>query len=123
MSLLPDDIDYDVQSLLIELRWVHNKHIKRFKERTGKDSWSVWEQLLHVQSEVSEVYTALRKGPPPETIITPENNPWRDHLIDEVWDICFSAIAVAQILEFSDDEIQIGMAKCLEKIQDRVKQI
>jgi len=94
----------DVRSLLFQLRKVSEAHFKRC------GGWSIHDQICHTHSEVSELYELIRK----------RHLPTREEMLEEIWDVVFSAITNAHVLGFSDEELLQGMISTLRKIQSRV---
>jgi len=94
--------DCTVKELLAELRRVTETHFKK----SGK--WTVWEQIGHTHSEVSELWERLRQNTTPVFQLI------------EIWDIVFSAITNAHVLEYTDDQLFGGLALTLDKIRERV---
>jgi len=98
--------DMTVSELLDELRKVSKAHMKRHK---GK--WSIEDQLCHTHSEVSEVYRAYQKGTAFFVL--------KQAIIDEIFDVCFSAITCAHLLKFDDSDLLLGLHHTLNKIKRR----
>jgi len=95
----------DIRSLLFQARKVSEAHFKRHGSK-----WTLWEQLNHVHSEVSELYEGLRR------------NKGDGNVLEEIWDVFFSVITVGHLMEFTDEELLQGMVTTLRKIQERVKE-
>ena len=95
-----------------DLRRVSNAHFIKYEMRTGRKTWSIYEQILHTQSEVSELYEALRPVSYDRNVL--------NHIIVEIWDIVFSAITNAHVIGLSDDFIFEGMLRTLRKIERRM---
>ena len=102
----------EVRLILRILREVSDRHFKRHRR-----IWTVYEQLNHTHSEVSELYEALRstwkEDSGRESIVK--------HLVEEIWDIVFSALTNAHVLGITDHELLEGLDGTLEKIAGRVE--
>jgi len=93
--------DCTVEEFLAELRRVSEAHFKR----SGR--WTVWEQIGHTHSEVSELWERLTQDTTPVFRLI------------EIWDIVFSAITNAHLLDYTDEQILGGLALTLNKIKHR----
>ena len=73
-----------------------------------KGSWTIFEQICHAHSEVSEVYQALRKF---------EGRP---RYLEEICDSVYASLTMAHVAGFSESELIGGIQHTLEKIERRV---
>jgi NTP pyrophosphatase (non-canonical NTP hydrolase) len=72
-----------------------------------KGRWDMDSQIAHAHSEVSEVYRAIRK------------NEGRYKVLEEICDSILSALTMAHVGEYSDEEIMLAMEFTLQKIEQR----
>jgi len=80
---------------------------EEFQRQAGM--WSSAAQMNHTSSEVRELKEALRKGEPTERIA------------EEIWDIVFSALTNAHVLEISDEELISAFNHVVNKLRERMK--
>lgn len=89
-------------SFLFQCRRVTEGHIKK-----SGHSWSIQDQICHVHSEASEVYTAVRKAE------------GFDRELEEIADCIFSSITLAHIGGYTDEELLDALIKKLRIIEKR----
>jgi len=94
--------DKTLEEWLRDCRAVTEAHIRKHG-----DSWELVDQLLHAQSEISEVYSALRKDES------------RERVLEEMADCIYSAITMFHIFGANDSEIIIALTAVMRKIADR----
>jgi len=93
--------EWTVKKLLEELRKVSNSDF----HKSGK--WTIWEQIGHTHSEVSELFQAVTQDDPPFSVLM------------EIWDIAFSAITNAHVLGYKDSQLIGGLEMTMDKIKHR----
>jgi NTP pyrophosphatase (non-canonical NTP hydrolase) len=98
--------DLTIREVLETLRKVTLKHF----EKSGR-KWTVYEQLNHTHSEVSELYETLRGK---------HRDPNVENIVEEIWDIVFSALTNSHVLDISDERLLDGLGRTFEKIKGRV---
>ena len=97
--------EWTVKDLLLALRQVSNAHVKNVG--TTLDKWSIWEQIAHTHSEVSELYDKVKQGATPYFVM------------EEIFDIVFSGIVNGHVLGYSDEQLIVGLETTLDKIRRR----
>jgi len=104
--LLVQEIEkWTVKELLESLRQVSNAHVAKAGIRL--DQWSIWEQIVHTHSEVSELYKAVKVDATPVFVL------------EEIFDIVFSAIANGHVLGYTDQQLFAGLEMTLQKVRRR----
>lgn len=98
----------ELKELLKRARNVTNKHIIR-----NGGIWPIGDQISLVHSEASEVFDVHRR---PEKYDDPEKD-----FILETCDIIFSALTLAHIQGYPDEEIMRSLEETLKKIEERVE--
>ena len=110
----------ELLGILMRLRRVSDISFEDYKKKNNKQHiWSVYEQLNHTHSEVSEAYDVLRR---PENYLTADytEEDMKIKFCEELWDVVFSALTNAHVGGVSDYDLKRSFFSTLEKIEKRV---
>ena len=84
-------------------------------------TWSQDSQLLHVITEVTEVKDVLRNKN--EKYGCEFTNEYTDNLLSEVADIFLTALSLTNILQISNDDLNMALITKLSIVKNRVKEL